>query len=148
MHKLQYNGFTAESIDGKDKKRVQKIEDYMNHKTQFLCTCGLLTEGWDAPHTSIIVMARPTLSKVLYVQQLGRGTRKCSNKEALYVIDVVDTYGVFGTVSNRPWSLNALFENNVYSPFGDLVKTGSSTDELLLLDTFNETLPCCFYCFV
>lgn len=136
---LKEKGISAESIDGKDKKREEKIKDYMEFKVQFLCTCSLLTEGWDAPHTSIIVMARPTLSKVLYTQQLGRGTRRFPGKEALYVIDVVDTYGTFGTISNRPWSLHALFNQLEYRRFGNIVKTGASTDELLILDTFHET---------
>lgn len=35
-------------------------------------------------------MARPTLSKVIYLQQLGRGTRKAPGKECLVVIDFVD----------------------------------------------------------
>ena len=136
---LRNKGISAASIDGNDKLRHEKIQDYMDFKVQFLCTCSLLTEGWDVPHTSVIVMARPTLSKVLYTQQLGRGTRKFPGKEALYVIDVVDQYGFFGSFSNRPWSLNAIFENLNYSHFSDLVKTGASTDEMLLLDTFHES---------
>jgi hypothetical protein len=35
-------------------------------------------------------MARPTLSKVIYLQQLGRGTRMAPNKECLIVFDFVD----------------------------------------------------------
>ena len=46
-------------------------------------------------------MARPTMSKVLYTQQIGRGTRKYKGKEALYVIDVVDSYGGMGSFKNE-----------------------------------------------
>lgn len=35
-------------------------------------------------------MARPTLSRVLYLQQLGRGTRRAPGKECLIVFDFVD----------------------------------------------------------
>lgn len=136
---LRQRGFTAESIDGKDKHRQQKVDAYMNHDIQFLCTCSLLNEGWDAPHTSVIVMARPTLSKVLYTQQLGRGTRNQSGKEALYVIDVVDAYGSFGTVSNRPWSVHSLFGLYTYRPFGNLFERQIDTgEELVLLNTTYE----------
>ena len=38
-----------------------------------LCSCDLLNEGWDCPETEVLFMARPTMSKVLYTQQLGRG---------------------------------------------------------------------------
>lgn len=136
---LKERGIQAESVDGQDKYREEKIEKYMNREIQFLCTCSLLNEGWDAPHTSVIVMARPTMSKVLYTQQLGRGTRKHPGKEALYVIDVVDNYGSFVGYSNRPWSLHALFELEYYKKFGNLfdnVKTANK--ELSVLDTIFE----------
>ncbi len=138
---LQGRGINAESVDGQDKNREIKIERYMNQEIQFLCTCSLLNEGWDAPHTSVIVMARPTMSKVLYTQQLGRGTRKHPGKEALYVIDVVDNYGAFGGYSNRPWSLHSLLGLEVYKKFGDIfgnVKTPG--EELAVLDTINEQI--------
>lgn len=137
---LNRRGFEAASVDGTDKLRFRKIQDYMNGKIQFLCTCSLLTEGWDAPHTTVIVMARPTLSRVLYTQQLGRGTRKSPGKESLYVIDVVDQYGALGngSITNRPWSLHALFNRLDYQKFGDLVDVNSENKELLILDTIHE----------
>jgi len=135
---LRWKGIKAESVDGSDKNRFKKIEKYMNREVQILCTCSLLTEGWDAPHTSVIVMARPTLSKVLYIQQLGRGTRKAEGKEALYVIDVVDQYGSLGSISNRPWSLHALLELYRYKPFEDIIANNFLNEELVILDTIYE----------
>lgn len=44
-------------------------------ETKVLCACDLLNEGWDCPATEVLFMARPTMSKVLYTQQLGRGMR-------------------------------------------------------------------------
>ena len=46
-----------------------------------LCACDLLNEGWDSPKTEVLFMARPTMSKTVYMQQLGRGTRKCKGKK-------------------------------------------------------------------
>lgn len=136
---LRETGFTAESVDGSDPRRHYKVKAYMERRTRFLCTCSLLTEGWDAPHTSVIVMARPTMSRVLYTQQLGRGTRLAEGKEALYVIDVVDDYGSFGGVTNRPWSAHALLGIDAYTPFGDLLpRPGGSQDELIILGTTRE----------
>lgn len=138
---MKERGFKAESVDGKDHHRQQKIEKYLKREIQFLCTCSLLNESWDAPHTSVIVMARPTLSKVLYTQQLGRGTRLAKGKEALYVIDVVDQYGSFGQVSNRPWSVHGLFGLEYYQAFGNLFKRpGDASEELILLETTHESL--------
>ena len=46
----------------------------------------MISEGWDYPELGILVMARPTLSKVLYMQQIGRGlsTNKYKNKCVCY----------------------------------------------------------------
>lgn len=136
---LRAKGFKAESVDGEDRYRTRKIEKYMSGEIQFICTCSLLTEGWDAPRTSIIVMARPTMSKVLYTQQLGRGTRNYPGKEALYVIDVVDSYGSLGSISNRPWSVHSLFDIDLYKAFGDLFgKTSATSKEIEILGTTQE----------
>ena len=91
--RMQEQGMSARAVSGKDPKSESYIQMYQEGDIQFLTTCSLLNEGWDSPQTSIIVTARPTMSKVLYTQQIGRGTRNAEGKEALYVIDVVDNYG-------------------------------------------------------
>ncbi|MGL5613780.1 hypothetical protein, partial [Cetobacterium sp.] len=83
----------------------------------FLLHVNLYQRVGMRPKTSVIVMARPTMSKVIYYQQLGRGTRRADNKEALYLIDVVDNY----SFSSVPWTANSLFKNPLYSPFGDVL---------------------------
>jgi len=49
----------------------------------------VLTEGFDEPAASCIVMARPTRSRALYAQCIGRGSRRHPDKEDCLVIDVV-----------------------------------------------------------
>lgn len=133
-------GFTCEAVSGEDKKSEEYIANYQQKKIQFLTTCSLLNEGWDSPITSIIVMARPTLSKVLYTQQIGRGTRKMKDKEALYVIDVVDNYGAYGVISNRPWSIHALLGIGQYKPFANILNpTKKVSREELLLEGLYES---------
>ena len=61
-------------------KRDSIFADFATGDIMMLCACDLLNEGWDAPHTEVLMMARPTLSRVLYVQQLGRGTETISGK--------------------------------------------------------------------
>lgn len=57
-------------------ERIRIIHSFRNERSlQVLCNYGILTEGFDAPHVDMIVMARPTLSRTLYLQMLGRGTR-------------------------------------------------------------------------
>ena len=57
-------------------------------------------------------MARPTMSKVLYTQQLGRGMRLFEGKEILMVFDFVDNASVY----NAPYSLHRLFRLKDYQP--------------------------------
>lgn len=130
---LNDHGISAAAVSGSDRAGLQQ---YQNGDIRFLCACDLINEGWDAPQTSILVMARPTMSKVLYTQQLGRGTRRYAGKEALYVIDVVDCYGA----ALQPWSLHGLFNLNYYQAFGDVVKSKVETPntELLSLDLLWE----------
>ena len=130
---LRDRGINAAAVSGAERRATTKaLEGYLSGEIQFLCACDLLTEGWDSPQTSVLVMARPTMSKVLYVQQLGRGTRSHPGKEALYVIDVVDRHGPL----NAPWSIHALFGISAYAPWGDVVGAAShhagSEHDLLL----------------
>lgn len=50
-------------------------------------TVGVLGTGFDAPSVSCIVMARPTLSWALYLQQGGRGLRTAPGKTDLLLVD-------------------------------------------------------------
>lgn len=134
---LSKSGITAAAVDGKDRKKADEAQKLYNRgTTRFLCACDLLTEGWDSPQTSILVMARPTFSKVLYMQQLGRGLRNHPGKEALYVIDVVDNYGA----KLQPLSLHALFKIPNYLPFANLLdpKREDRQDEIIVLDGLFE----------
>jgi len=69
------------------------MKAFKEKENRFLCACNMISEGWDYPELGILVMARPTLSKVLYLQQVGRGLRKTDTKKNVIVIDVVDEYG-------------------------------------------------------
>lgn len=70
---------TAVSLDGslspQDPRRQSIVRDFKNGNIQFLCNCGVATEGFDAPSVGLIAVARPTKSRALYTQMVGRGTR-------------------------------------------------------------------------
>ena len=134
---LKSQGITAGAVDGRDRTNAARSQRAYDAGTiRFLCACDLLTEGWDAPQTSILVMARPTFSKVLYAQQLGRGLRNFKDKEALYVIDVVDNYGA----KLQPMSLHSLLQVPHYQPFANLIEPASQsrTEEVTILDGLYE----------
>ena len=111
---LRERGVKSESVSGQDKVETRNriLEAYENEDINVLCACDLLNEGWDSPHTEVLFMARPTMSKTIYLQQLGRGTRKCYGKEDLLVFDFVDNANMF----NAPYSLHRLLNISQYRP--------------------------------
>ena len=72
------------------------INDFQRIKgpIKIAVSIDMLSTGIDAPDIEVLVMARPTKSKVLYAQMKGRGTRKCeeTGKEKFSLIDFVDTW--------------------------------------------------------
>jgi superfamily II DNA or RNA helicase len=70
-------GECARWICGKtdEEERARTLADFENRSFDFLCNCAIATEGFDAPGIEVIAMARPTKSRALYSQMLGRGTR-------------------------------------------------------------------------
>lgn len=110
-------GIKARAVFGSNKDNDTIFESYKNKEIQFLLSCQVISEGWDCPQTEVVVMARPTLSKVLYLQQIGRGVRNYPGKECLYVIDVVDNYA--GKLT--PWSFNSLLKIANYSDFAGVI---------------------------
>lgn len=83
-------GVLAEAVWGDDPDRTQKLIDHKAGKIKVLTNCNVLTEGYDSPIVSCIILARPTQSELLFIQMTGRGTRLCENKKDLIVIDVCD----------------------------------------------------------
>ena len=70
--------------------RREALESLRGGTTMVLTNCNVLTEGFDEPRVECVVMARPTKSRLLYAQMIGRGTRLHKGKTHLTVIDVAD----------------------------------------------------------
>lgn len=109
-------GVSAEAVSGsmKTSERKELLAKFAKGELKVLCACDLLNEGWDCPETEVLFMARPTMSKVLYTQQLGRGMRLSEGKEYLMVFDFVDNAGQY----NAPYSLHRLFRLKDYRAGG------------------------------
>lgn len=89
------HGISAIEISGNtDKDNRQKLlADYRAGKHTCLCNVAIATEGFDVPNIEIIVMARPTKSRSLYAQMLGRGTRPAES--------IADTLGTIQSADER-----------------------------------------------
>ena len=109
----------ARSVSGRmaTDERKRYLSEFAAGDLRILCACDLLNEGWDCPDVEVLFMARPTLSKVVYMQQLGRGTRKAPGKESLIVFDFIDNAGKY----HQGLSLNRLLGIRKYRPGGLLL---------------------------
>ena len=94
----------------KTSERNEHLAKFADGDIKVLCACDLLNEGWDCPQTEVLFMARPTMSKVLYTQQLGRGMRNSEGKDHLMVFDFVDNASQY----NAPYSMHRLFKLKDY----------------------------------
>lgn len=89
-------GIAAAHCDGKTHKdeRARLIKDFRSGEIRVLCNVDLFGEGLDVPGVSVVILARPTMSLTLYIQQAMRALRPSSEnpeKRAL-IFDHVDNY--------------------------------------------------------
>lgn len=84
-------GVNALTVDGtmSMEQRRSNLAAYSRGDVDVIANCAVLTEGYDEPRTDCIVVARPTRSRALYTQMVGRGTRVHPEKADCLVIDVV-----------------------------------------------------------
>lgn len=82
-------GVTCQTITGDTEsgERARHIAEFKAGRLRCLTNANVLTTGFDAPGVDMIAMLRPTLSAGLYVQMVGRGTRKADGKNNCLVLD-------------------------------------------------------------
>lgn len=76
-------GFKAEHLDGKTRRQLREevIDRVRQGLTQVLVNVEIVTEGFDVPEVEVIVLVRPTLSRSLHRQMIGRGLRSADGKK-------------------------------------------------------------------
>jgi superfamily II DNA or RNA helicase len=91
---LNQRGRPATSIDGYTPvgERRTKIEGYRAGRYRTIVNYNVLAQGFDAPRTNAVVIARPTFSPNVYQQMIGRGLRGPRNggNESCTILDVRD----------------------------------------------------------
>jgi hypothetical protein len=104
----------AEAVDGAmplDGRRAV-LDRFRSGETRVLVNCAVLTEGIDLPDTACVIVARPTLSPILYAQMIGRGSRLAPGKTDCLVLDLAgatDRHDLSALERQRvPMSLGAL----------------------------------------
>ncbi len=76
----------------RDVTRRRVVNEFKDGRVRVLCNCEVLTTGFDAPRVTHVVVARPTVSQVLYEQIIGRGLRgpKFDGTEICTILDCED----------------------------------------------------------
>jgi superfamily II DNA or RNA helicase len=117
-------GIRAAAVWGAMPKAARRatLAELSSGALEVVTNCNVLTEGFDEPRIDCILMGRPTRSRLLYAQMVGRGTRLHSGKSDLLVIDVADN-----SRKHTLAGLHALFDLN---PALDL----QGSDALMMAD--------------
>ena len=87
---IALDGESSEDLREESIKRLE--QDEIENKLDYIFTVDIFNEGVDIPAVNQIIMLRPTLSAIIFVQQLGRGLRISEGKEFLTVIDFIGNY--------------------------------------------------------
>ena len=91
---LEMSGVRARSVDAETPPVIRRkvVDDFRNEHIEVLVNYGVFREGFDAPKTRVIVVARPVYSPNLYFQMIGRGLRgpKNGGNERCLILNVRD----------------------------------------------------------
>lgn len=111
--KFQDAGVNAAHLDGTTPLplRQQIIRDWQSGAIQVVSNCAVLTEGFDFPELECCVLARPTQSVAMYLQQVGRVMRPAPGKAGALVLDHAGCFNAHGLPHHhREWTLEGEME--------------------------------------
>lgn len=98
--KLNDLGIRSGSVDSatSTSDRANRIASFKDRRLRVLTNYGVLTQGFDAPATRAVVVARPTYSPNVYQQMIGRGLRGPRNrgKDTCLILNVRDNITNYG----------------------------------------------------
>jgi superfamily II DNA or RNA helicase len=110
-------GLPAEHVAGTSKDRAGALERFRSGEIKLLSNSMLYSEGFDEPSIDCVIPLRPTKSRNLFAQQVGRGTRIHPGKDHLLILDFLWQTHKHKLV--RPASLVAEDEEEAFGMDGD-----------------------------
>ncbi len=115
VKKFNEAGIPSETINYETKieDRNRIIEGFRQRLYQVIFTRDIFNEGVDFPEVEGLLFLRPTVSKTIFLQQLGRGLRKSEGKKNVIVLDFIGNY------------MNAYIIREIMK---DIVETGASIE--------------------
>jgi DNA repair protein RadD len=137
---LRCRGVTAEAVFGETPtdERKEIITAFKAGGITCLVNVNVLTTGFNVPQVDLLAMLRPTLSTGLYVQMIGRGTRKAEGKTNCLILDFAGNVRRHGPVD----SVEPKFKAAV-KPGDVAAKACPECDELVALNA--HECPVCGY---
>ena len=86
------NNISAVAITSETPDRDEKIESFRRNEINIVFTVDLFNEGVDFPNVRVLMFLRPTESKTVFIQQIGRGLRLCIGKDKVRILDFIGNY--------------------------------------------------------
>lgn len=96
--KFNERGYSTIDLSGEDDQDARQsaierlVADDIENRLDYIFTVDIFNEGVDIPEINQVIMLRPTQSPIVFVQQLGRGLRKHSDKEFVVILDFIGNY--------------------------------------------------------
>jgi superfamily II DNA or RNA helicase len=126
-------GINAVHVDGEDKEREQKLQAFKDGRIQLLSNSNLLHTGIDFPICDATLNLRPTRSRVLYQQIVGRSTRTVPG-----LIDGIDSVqgrldAIARSAKPRAYIIDPLwlsFDHNLVTPSFLVAKDQEDAEEI------------------
>lgn len=139
---LQRQGLKANYLTSKvSHLRTKILNDFRKRTINYLCVVNIFNEGIDVPEVDTIILLRPTNSKTIFLQQLGRGLRKTINKNKLAVYDLIAnidqkydiTIGIKNLYHNQATlKETAMFDQGFSLPNGCTLNLETRSKEIIL----------------
>ena len=127
--------------------RLNAIKQFRSGELEVLCNYGVLTTGYDSPNIDCVIIARPTMSQLLYTQMIGRGLRgkKSGGTENCLVIDIRDDIQQYNTVEklNLLWAKSVGLWQDDDTSMESPAETISENTHDNPLDKLSHTCPRC-----
>ena len=118
--------------DGEDCERDEIMDSFTKGDSQVICSIDILAKGFDFEKVDCVILARPTMSLTVHVQQIGRGLRTYKNAPECLVLDHAGNHERLGFVDDIP-----------YQPLNEKKKPKSSKEK----KDIEEKLPkACISC--
>ncbi len=75
--------------------RAESLRRLRSGELEMICAVDVFNEGLDLPDINVVLMLRPTLSPIIFLQQLGRGLRRALGKSHLTIVDFIGNHRDF-----------------------------------------------------